>query len=158
MCMCPLWPGQLGRLNATLTSGIVWTTTGGLAINTLFIPIWRYTLHGNTHSPPPLSYIQIQPLYHISGRAEESYIPVDALVYSCIVIRFPRAPQCAAPLIHIHVKSDFFCHRPPLCVQGRALGQHNRNTQTSNQHSPTLAFLIDVNVPDKHIQKSAALK
>lgn len=41
--------------------------------------------------------ILIQPLYHITGRSGKSYIPVDALVFSCTVIRFPGSPLCVTP-------------------------------------------------------------
>lgn len=65
----------------------------GLAIDTLFISIWWDPLRGTAHTPTH-TFIQIQPLYHISGPAEKSYIPVDALVFSCTVIRFSSFPLC----------------------------------------------------------------
>lgn len=127
----------------THTDEIVWTTTGGwLSIHYSYPSDGthceaRHTLtpthaHTNTHT-----YIQIQPLYHISGRAGKSYIPVYALVFSCTVIKFPRLSPVCYLLIHIHVESDL-CQRALLqggwMVVGGARKTHSKHTHT---HKPS---------------------
>lgn len=61
---------------------------------------YEYIIHihlmGHTLRPGEHAHIEIQPLYHISGGAVKSDIPIDALVLSCTVIRFPGSPQCVA--------------------------------------------------------------
>lgn len=96
MRVYPLRPGQLARLNTTLTGVIVWTTMRGghkYIIHTYLMGhiLWQDTL------PPPHSFIQMRPLYHISGRAEKSNIPVDVLLFSCTVIRFLPLPRVKRP-------------------------------------------------------------
>lgn len=76
----------------------------GLAINTLFISIWRDTLWGEANAHPlshthprTHTHIQIQPLYHISGRHGKSYIPVDALVFPALSSDSPALPGVSPP-------------------------------------------------------------
>lgn len=119
---------------------------------------YQYIIHIHLMGHTPRlthTHIQMGPLYHISGRAETPYTPVDALLLSCTVIRFPDSPPCVTSSF-IFMRSAL-CQRPPL-LGGGASDPEAGKTHTAQTRWPVNLSVVNITLfPTRENQRCLLL-